>query len=88
MNFIVKDFFNVRPRQATFTGFDSMTAEGEKAVIKMPYTFDVIVANPPYIRQEMLGDKEKEKIFSLIEKEFKDKAKHLPSRTLYGGSSR
>ncbi len=73
VNVVVKDFFDVRPRQVTFTGFDSMTAEGEKTIIKMPYTFDVIVANPPYIRQELLGDKEKEKIFSLIEKEFKDK---------------
>jgi type I restriction-modification system DNA methylase subunit len=72
INVVVKDFFDVKPRQETLTGFDSMTAEGEKTLVKIPYSFDVILANPPYIRQELLGEKEKAKIFQTVEAEFKD----------------
>lgn len=72
INVIVKDFFDLRPRQETLTGFKSMDASGKEQLVKIPYSFDAVVANPPYIRQELLGDREKEKIFSLIQEEFKD----------------
>jgi type I restriction-modification system DNA methylase subunit len=72
INVVVKDFFVLKPRQETLTGFDSMTVEGDKVLVKIPYSFDAVVANPPYIRQELLGEREKRKIFELIEREFKD----------------
>ena len=72
INVVVKDFFDLRPRQETLTGFESMTVEGEKQLIKIPYSFDAVVANPPYIRQELLGESEKKKIFELVQSEFKD----------------
>ncbi|MEM3737013.1 MAG: N-6 DNA methylase [Candidatus Bathyarchaeia archaeon] len=71
VNVIVKDLFDVRPRQATLSGFESVTAEGKPTRIEMPPAFDVVVANPPYIRQELLGEKEKLKIKNLIEGEYK-----------------
>jgi len=72
VNVAVSDIFDVRPRQATLLGFRSITTEGKPTLVKMPPSFDAIVANPPYIRQELLGKKEKLKIKSLIENEYKD----------------
>ncbi|MBC7120951.1 MAG: N-6 DNA methylase [Candidatus Methanosuratus sp.] len=72
VNVVVKDFFDLRPRQETLTGFKSMDAAGKEQMVKIPYSFDAVVANPPYIRQELLGEKEKEKIYSLVQDEFKD----------------
>jgi len=73
LNVIVNDFFDVKPGQATLSGFESITTEGKKTLIELPPYFDVIVANPPYIRQELLGEKEKRKIKGLIEGEYKGK---------------
>jgi len=73
VNVLVKDFFDIRPGQATLVGFEGLTAEGKPTLVKLPPAFDVVVANPPYIRQELLGAKEKEKIKRLIEDEFKDR---------------
>jgi len=73
LNVVVSDFFDIRPGQATLTGFESLTAEGKPTLVKLPPSFDVVVANPPYIRQELLGVKEKQKIKELIEGEFKNK---------------
>ncbi|MGB9660354.1 MAG: HsdM family class I SAM-dependent methyltransferase [Nitrososphaerales archaeon] len=73
VNVIVNDFFDVKPGQTTLSGFESITTEGKRTLIELPPYFDVIVANPPYIRQELLGGKEKRKIKGLIEGEYKDK---------------
>jgi len=73
VNVVVRDFFDIRPGQATLVGFESLTAEGKPTIVKMPPAFDIVVANPPYIRQELLGAKEKQKIKELIEGEFKDR---------------
>ncbi|MGC8970261.1 MAG: N-6 DNA methylase, partial [Conexivisphaera sp.] len=70
INVVVSDFFNIEAGQETLTGFESMTTSGEKTAIKIPHRFDVVVANPPYIRQELLGSKEKDKIKRRIEKDF------------------
>jgi len=70
INAIVSDFFDVKPGARTLFGFKGMTTEGEPTVVTMPSAFDVIIANPPYIRQELLDEKEKVKIRSLIENEY------------------
>ncbi len=70
INVVVNDFFDIEAGQETLTGFESITPSGEKTAIKMPPRFDVVVANPPYIRQELLGSKEKDKIKRRIEKDF------------------
>ncbi len=72
VNVVVKDFFDLKPRQETLAGFKSMDSAGKEQLVKIPHSFDVVVANPPYIRQELLGEREKRKIFELVEKEFKD----------------
>ncbi|MEN3062220.1 MAG: N-6 DNA methylase [Candidatus Methanosuratincola petrocarbonis] len=72
INVAVKDFFDLKPRQETLMGFRSMDTEGKQVLIKIPGAFDAIVANPPYIRQELLGDAEKRKIFQLVQEEYKD----------------
>jgi type I restriction-modification system DNA methylase subunit len=73
INTIVGDFFDVKPGAHTLFGFKSITAEGEETAIYMPQSFNVVVANPPYIEQELLGEKEKVKIKDLIEGEYKAK---------------
>jgi type I restriction-modification system DNA methylase subunit len=73
VNVAVKDFFDIKAGQSTLSGFESVTAEGKGSVIDLPTAFDVVVANPPYIRQQFLGEKEKRKIGQLIGKEFGSK---------------
>lgn len=73
VNVVVKDFFDIKRGQATLTGFESLDAEGKATVVEFPAYFDAVVANPPYIRQELLGEKEKQKIRKLIQGDYKDK---------------
>jgi type I restriction-modification system DNA methylase subunit len=73
VNVVVKDFFDIRAGQATLSGFESITTEGAPLTIDFPSAFDVVIANPPYIRQEFLGEKEKAKIAKLVQREFSSK---------------
>ena len=73
INVLVEDFFNIRPGISTLTGFQSFTAEGNKAKVSLPPFFDVVLGNPPYIRQELLSEEEKVRIKQLIESEYKGK---------------
>jgi type I restriction-modification system DNA methylase subunit len=73
VNTVVSDVFDIKPGQATLSGFDSITTEGKPILVKMPSVVDAIVANPPYIEQELLGAKEKKKIKELIEWEYPQK---------------
>jgi type I restriction enzyme M protein len=70
VNVVVGDFFDIRAGQETWTGLESVTVEGRRTTVKFPRKFDAVVANPPYIRQELLGKDEKGKIWGLIEEEF------------------
>jgi methylase of polypeptide subunit release factors len=72
INVVPKDFFDLRPGQAVLAGFAGLTTEGTRTTVTLPPVFDVVVANPPYIRQEYVGAREKDKIKSLIESEFRD----------------
>lgn len=67
VNVIVDDFFDIRPRQSTLFGFTSVDMAGKETEVYALPEFDVVVANPPYIRQELLGQEEKEKIKDRIE---------------------
>lgn len=73
INIIVNDFFNIQAGQATLFGFQSMDAEGKTLEVDVPPSFDCVLANPPYIRQELLGEDEKKIIKEMIESEYKDK---------------
>jgi len=73
VNIVVSDIFDVKPGQATLSGFKSITTEGKPAVVKVPPSFDAVIANPPYIRQELLSKKEKLKVEYLVEDEYKNK---------------
>lgn len=73
VNAIVNDFFDVRPGQATLLGFESITTEGKPSLVQIPPAFSVVIANPPYIEQELLGEKEKKKIKALMNEEYKGK---------------
>lgn len=70
VNVVVKDFFDIKAGQATLSGFEGVTAGGAKSTTQFPSAFDVVVANPPYIRQELLSEKEKRKIIQLVEEEY------------------
>lgn len=73
VNIAVKDFFEIRAGQTTLSGFQSITTEGGGSTIEFPSSFDSVVANPPYIRQELLGTKEKKKTQALIEGQYRSK---------------
>ncbi len=73
VNVVVKDFFDIRSGQDILSGFRAFTPSGEQSIIEFPPFFNVIIANPPYIRQELLGKKQKKKIKELIEEEFKNR---------------
>jgi len=80
INVLPKDFFDLRPGQAILWGFTGLTVEGERTTVKLPPVFDVVIANPPYIRQELLGLHEKKKIKDLIEEEFRGVSVGTPSK--------
>jgi len=73
INVVVKDAFDIIAGQTTLFGFQSISTEGKSQELEIPPNFDVIVANPPYIRQELLGSNEKKKIKERIENDFSNK---------------
>jgi SAM-dependent methyltransferase len=71
INVLPKDFFDLKPGQAVLSGFAGLTVAGETTSLTFPPAFDVLAANPPYIRQESVGTREKQKIKALIEGEYR-----------------
>ena len=71
VNVIVKDFFDLKPGTEILAGFHSLDGDWEAVEIKLQAQYDTILANPPYIRQELLSAKEKEKIRKVVESEFR-----------------
>ena len=61
------DFFNIRPKHSTLFGFRSMDMSGMETRRHVLPSFDVVVANPICIRQELLGEDEKAKIKGMIQ---------------------
>lgn len=55
VNVLVNDFFNLRPRLQVLLPFSGKDIRGKDQAINIP-KFDVVVANPPYTRQEELGE--------------------------------
>ncbi len=58
VNIDVIDFFNVTPGQSRIT-FLAPGVPGESRAFEEAYVADVVVANPPYIRQEQIPSKER-----------------------------
>jgi type I restriction-modification system DNA methylase subunit len=71
VNVVVKDFFDLEPGTEILSGFESLDGDWQAVEIRLPAHYDTILANPPYIRQELLSTREKAKIKKVIEKEFK-----------------
>jgi len=72
VNILVNDFFNLRPRLQVLLPFSGKDIRGKERSINIP-KFDVIVANPPYTRQEELGEYAKEyksKLQSVIKEDW------------------
>ena len=84
VNVVVKDFFETRPGASTLAGFDSVATDGQPAVVRLPPRVDAVIGNPPYIRQEFLGDHEKERIEKSLSSDYNGKvavgASSTPSR--------
>ena len=65
------DFFDVRPDRPLFhVPLGIAGLGGGQATLLEVGKVDAVVGNPPYIRQELLGDAYKEKLANLIEAEF------------------
>jgi type I restriction-modification system DNA methylase subunit len=77
VNVAVKDFFDILPGIDVLTGFEGLNADSQTVEMKFPTSFDIIVANPPYIEQELMGSAEKKKIKRRIEMEYRHKAKEV-----------
>lgn len=75
VNVLVNDFFNLQPRLHVLLPFSGKDIRGKEQVMNIP-KFDAIVANPPYTRQEELGEyseKYKDKLHSVISEDWSDK---------------
>ena len=61
VNLFVYDFFDLIKKQYSFYSerISISGSEEQNNQILMPISYDAIVANPPYIRQELIVDKEK-----------------------------
>ncbi|MFH8080467.1 MAG: N-6 DNA methylase, partial [Candidatus Aenigmatarchaeota archaeon] len=57
VNILPIDFFKVFHTQRTLKPYKGLTLEEAKGIHSLPLTFDAIVCNPPYTRQEQIGDK-------------------------------
>ena len=55
INVLVNDFFNLRPTASALLPFSSKDIRNRSQKINFP-KFDAVVANPPYTRQEELGE--------------------------------
>ena len=55
VNVLVNDFFNLRPTLQVLLPFSGRNIRNRSQQINIP-KFDVVVANPPYTRQEELGE--------------------------------
>ncbi|PIU09473.1 hypothetical protein COT30_04165 [Candidatus Micrarchaeota archaeon CG08_land_8_20_14_0_20_49_17] len=55
VNILVNDFFNLRPTLSVLLPFSGKNVRNKTQTINIP-RFDVVVANPPYTRQEELGE--------------------------------
>ncbi len=55
LNILVNDFFNLKPTLAVLLPFSGKNIRNRNQKINIP-KFDVVVANPPYTRQEELGE--------------------------------
>jgi len=73
-NIIQKDFFDVEPGKE----YPAVEIRDNKARIwrvKLPMEFDAVIMNPPYTRQEEMGDiveEEKEKVYERCIKDWKE----------------
>lgn len=57
-NVIVRDFFNVRPKDEQIVAGESAGKGGETETINLPRQVDAVIGNPPYIRHEEIADKD------------------------------
>jgi len=60
INLEVQDFFNIRPSQSRLYSEKVRVDRGKKEseyIAEIPSKVDVVVANPPYVRQEKIKDK-------------------------------
>lgn len=57
VNILPMDFFKVFHKQRTLKPYKGLTLEEAKGIYSLPLSFDAIVCNPPYTRQEQIGDK-------------------------------
>ncbi len=57
VNVIASDFFKVPARQATLTPHKRLSIRGSEGVYIALPSFDSIIANPPYTRQDDIGNK-------------------------------
>ena len=75
VNVLVNDFFNLHLRLQVYLPFSGKDIRGKEQVINIP-KFDAVVANPPYTRQEELGEysqKYKDTLQSVIREDWNDK---------------
>jgi type I restriction-modification system DNA methylase subunit len=56
INVIPSDFFRVIPQQKVLKPLKKLTLEEAKDAYELPPQFDVVVCNPPYTRQDDIGD--------------------------------
>lgn len=73
INVIPSDFFKILPKQKTFKQIETGTLSGVKGLYEILPQFDAVVCNPPYTRQDDIGDEKYRKYIRSIALSFDGK---------------
>ena len=58
VNVLANDFFKVQASQATLSPHKRLSMTGYEEVYRaLPSNFDAVITNPPYTRQDIIGDR-------------------------------
>ncbi|MFX1538475.1 MAG: class I SAM-dependent DNA methyltransferase, partial [Promethearchaeota archaeon] len=73
INIIPNDFFKIIPKQKTFQNLESLSLNEKKGIYEIIPQFDAVICNPPYTRQDDIGDEKYRKFVRNIALRFNDK---------------
>jgi len=80
VNILPTDFFKVFHEQKTLKPYKGLTLDESKGIYSLPLNFDAVVCNPPYTRQEQIGDKDYKEYLRKVALSFNGKQIDMSAR--------
>ncbi|MCM8803501.1 MAG: N-6 DNA methylase [Candidatus Omnitrophica bacterium] len=80
VNILPMDFFKVFHEQKTLKPYKGLTLDEAKGIYSLPLNFDAVVCNPPYTRQEQIGDKDYKEYIRKVALTFNGKQIEMSAR--------